>query len=599
MTNAVASARVPKRFLASSGPILVLALLQAGAFCAPAGAEPASPASAPRVRFAVLGDRVGSHVPGIYEQIVREVARLRPDFVLTVGDQIEGYVDDSLQIAAAYQEYDSLVAPLTMPLYRTPGNHDIWSALAERFYRREVGSPYRSFDQGNLHFVIADVSRWDTAALIPAEQLRWLAEDLQQHAGAAYTFVFMHKPLWFNGVSGGQPDTLHALFKRYGVDAVFTGHFHVYFSERIDGILYTSLGSSGGAMDPGPSGLGFHFGWVTVDDQGIHVAPIKLGAVLPWDECTATDQHTIASLARRGMRIAAPVAVRPDLTVADCELMLTVDNARSPVEIADTLRWSIPAGWSVAPAVMPVAVKPGSTAETRFRVACTGPLYPVPVATLDFPYRPDRRTPIPCNLKVERRVQVPRADGPPVIDGRLTDACWRNPVTRLYSPDGSDPRTDPTEFYFAYDGDYLYLGALCREREMAALVASTTDRDGGVFVEDCVGYFFSPGMDSDVVYQVYFNPLGTVFDQRITANAYDERVGDRDWNCTCQVATQRDADAWSVEVAISAASFAEQLERGAQWRLNFRRKQKRLETGADWQVPIDYDPQTYGVLVLS
>ncbi len=34
--------------------------------------------SAP-IRFAILGDRTGGMVPGVYEQMVAEVARLRPD----------------------------------------------------------------------------------------------------------------------------------------------------------------------------------------------------------------------------------------------------------------------------------------------------------------------------------------------------------------------------------------------------------------------------------------------------------------------------------------------------------------------------------------
>jgi hypothetical protein len=32
--------------------------------------------------------------------------------------------------------------------------------------------------------------------------------------------------------------------------------------------------------------------------------------------------------------------------------------------------------------------------------------------------------------------------------------------------------------------------------------------------------------------------------------------------------------------------------------LEFRRKQKRLNSAADWQVPLDYNPATYGVMVL-
>ena len=44
-------------------------------------------------RFVILGDRTGSVQPGVYEQVWREVAAEKPEFVVTVGDVIEGLVD--------------------------------------------------------------------------------------------------------------------------------------------------------------------------------------------------------------------------------------------------------------------------------------------------------------------------------------------------------------------------------------------------------------------------------------------------------------------------------------------------------------------------
>jgi DNA modification methylase len=38
---------------------------------------------------------------------------------------------------------------------------------------------------------------------------------------------------------------------------------------------------------------------------------------------------------------------------------------------------------------------------------------------------------------------------------------------------------------------------------------------------------------------------------------------------------------------------------GDEWRGNFRRKQKRLNTSADWQIPIGYEPAKYGVMILQ
>src|SRR5215471_17242593 len=55
----------------------------------------AAPADPAPLRFAILGDRTGSVQPGVYEQVWREVAAAKPEFVVTVGDLIEGSNDAS------------------------------------------------------------------------------------------------------------------------------------------------------------------------------------------------------------------------------------------------------------------------------------------------------------------------------------------------------------------------------------------------------------------------------------------------------------------------------------------------------------------------
>ena len=85
------------------------------------------------IRIAIIGDRTGGHVPGIYGEIIERIERMKPDFAITVGDQVEGYVDDTTIMIAELREYDSLVTPLPMPLYFTPGKHDIWSDLSQEF----------------------------------------------------------------------------------------------------------------------------------------------------------------------------------------------------------------------------------------------------------------------------------------------------------------------------------------------------------------------------------------------------------------------------------------------------------------------------------
>jgi hypothetical protein len=103
------------------------------------------------MRFAVIGDRTGHAQPGIYEQVLEEIQRMKPDFVLTVGDMIQGYTDDTITIKDEWEEYLKLIEPLTAPIYFTPGNHDIGDSTARELYRRYIGEPYYSFDVRGVH----------------------------------------------------------------------------------------------------------------------------------------------------------------------------------------------------------------------------------------------------------------------------------------------------------------------------------------------------------------------------------------------------------------------------------------------------------------
>ena len=185
------------------------------------------------IRFAILGDRTGGPEEGVYEQIVIEAERLKPEFVVTVGDMIVGYSTDTLELSSRWDEFLQMVKPLSVPIYYTAGNNDITYDIAEGTYRRYAGEPNYSFNHRGLHFTIFDNSRWESSGELPEKYLLWLENDLKQCQEAAYTFVFMHKPFWYKTTVQSLPDTLHTLFKAYGVDAVVTGHFHRYFSNVI------------------------------------------------------------------------------------------------------------------------------------------------------------------------------------------------------------------------------------------------------------------------------------------------------------------------------------------------------------------------------
>jgi len=567
--------------------------------CATRSARPTRMLEEYPVRFAILGDRTGNHRPGIFGQIVTEVERMKPDFVLTVGDMIEGYTGDTVRIKQEWEEYLALIEPLTSPIYHTAGNHDFLDTTALNLYRRYIGKPYYSFTRRGLHFIILDNGRYNSVTDFPKEQIDWLIDDLEMNKDASHTIVFYHIPYWIETIAQDKPDTLHTIFVKYGVDAVFTGHYHIYFSGTFDDITYTSLGSSGGGCSPGPTGLQYHFAWVTVDRDRISIAPVKMDAVLPWEELSAKEYL----LTRKAEYLAIKTGkaqVSDDLTIPKKKITITVENFNTDVALKDTLSWDVPAGWTVSPTVLPIEIEPLKTYSTSFTVKSNGNLYPTPTASRNYGYAKGKEVEIEHTLGVSRTAYAYEATEPPVIDGELKDALWKRAVTELFAPDGSSiATTDPVSFYFAWDEDNLYIAARCTEKKMDAIVATATKHDGAVYGEDCVGYFFQPVLEDGPIYQIYFNPLGTPFDQKIIVEEKTSVDVERDWNGTYEVKTFKGEDYWSIEARIPLDQLGAEAKRGKIWGVNFRRKQKRLNTSADWLVPISYDPETYGFLMMK
>jgi len=573
-------------------PVLVaISLIVASAtFAAEATTQP--------IRFAVLGDRTGDHQPGLYGKAVEEVNRLRPEFVMTVGDMIEGYTEDSTILKEEWEEYLALLEPLSVPVYHVPGNHDITSDPLEAFYERYIGVDANySFDHRGVHITIFDNSRWESSEELPQEKIDWLIDDLQKNNGADYNLVFMHKPFWYNTTALGEPDTLHSVFTAFGVDGVFTGHYHRYFSGEYDDISYTSIGASGARLPDNQFGLMQHFAWVTVDADGIHIAPILVGSVAAWDDKTADDVRFADDVNRLALAFRSAAPVSENLAVAQTEVSALVRNLSPDKTLTDTLRWEIPDNWRVTPPNLPVEIAPNDSLSVQFTVSAHGSLYPVPSLSLDVTFGDDETIEVTNSLHIAREIACQSVQSAPTIDGRLDESLWRFPVTDLFSPSGEVSDIDSTEFYWAFDEDNLYLAARCFDRVIDSLRAATVERDGAVFGEDCVGYFFQPDPANRFVYQIYINPLGAVFDQTIDFNTTTGwYTTEREFDGEYEVATDKTESYWSMEMRIPLGELGATLGESSEWRLNFRRKQKRYNSAGNWQTPIDYDPRTFGVL---
>jgi len=311
-----------------------------------------------------------------------------------------------------------------------------------------------------------------------------------------------------------------------------------------------------------------------------------------WADVQSVDRNALA-----GLRFRQPVLVGDDLRVSD-SVTLIIKNQPLETPIQDRLRWDVPIGWDVSPTTMPVSIAPGAAAEYRFAVAVAGRPFPAPKLTLRFPYAKGKSSPVTASLDVARTARCSYVKNPPVIDGKVNEKLWQKPVMDLFTNDSEAMRTDSVRFYFAADSASLYLAAVCFDPNPESVNVKATERDKGVHLDDCVGWFLLPDTSKGEIYQVYFNPNAVILDQKITVSPEGKMDVDMAWNADVDVKAAKGKNYWSVEAKVPLAQFGATAKPGQAWGLNFRRKQPGRKANADWQ-PISYDPHGLGLMLIK
>jgi hypothetical protein len=600
---------VPAATLALLLAIVAIATLVA---IAPLDVAPASAAEAagpgPEFRFALIGDRTGSATPGVWESVVDQIEMFRPAFVVSVGDQIEGYTEDPAELDRQWTGIEGILARLSVPYYFCPGNHDITTdGMVTAWKTRTHREPCYSFDHEGVHFIILDTGRWQTSEEWMRESgyADWLRTDIEKNRKARLTVAIFHKPYWYDTIADGRQDPLHNLFRENGVDYVFNGHYHNYGSGTYDGIRYTILGSSGGGIGSVDENRGvfFQFAWCAVRGDSLDWQVVRPEGVLPERCVPISDLKFLDDVATRDIQ-AEPFSLSDPAQMGPASCAVTIRSVM-PTPWTAELRWEPAPGWIITPEIAGLALRPGLGVNIPFEAKRTGSFYPLPRLRFDYPYREGHVYKYDQPLAV-RRTQpayhvIPGAAAP-TIDGSLDDPCWTRAIaaTEFGDPEGNACVIEPTTVLFAQDASNLYFAARCTQLDGPPL-ARAIERDAAVHRDDCVGFFLCADSEGKTVYQVYFNAAGTVFDQKITVEAPGRYGGEMaKWNGAYTVATQRAAGEWIVEAAIPFASLSLHAPApGERWRVNFRRKEMSRGSYADWQYPIGYEPDRFGFLLFS
>ena len=182
--------------------------------------------------FVLHSDLTGGERPGIFEIAARQMALLRPEFVISVGDLIEGGGTRE-ELIAEWQSFDERAALIGAPVVYVGGNHDLSSEAERAVWMERYGPPYYHFLFKDVLFLVLDTEdmtpeRRDIIASQRAEAVEiykskgpeafaqtpyalspervtgaiskaqgdYFVQVVKKYPDVRHTFVITHKPAW-------------------------------------------------------------------------------------------------------------------------------------------------------------------------------------------------------------------------------------------------------------------------------------------------------------------------------------------------------------------------------------------------------------------
>lgn len=218
--------------------------------------------------FSIFGDsRDGNDIYSVLQN--RSVVVGKPLAAIHLGDMIS-----TPKSSEQWPSFVSLTATYfeTQRFYPVIGNHDVEDSRSFDLFMAafpQLTMPGYEVEMiGECFCIITNSEDLEVRpGTIGPTQLAWLEEQLSSEAAqkARFRIVFTHRPPFPQHHHRDKPlqptETLHELFKKYKVAAVFAGHEHSYSRIDKEGVIYVVSGGAGSPLhkDAGPDAAFYHY----------------------------------------------------------------------------------------------------------------------------------------------------------------------------------------------------------------------------------------------------------------------------------------------------------------------------------------------------
>ena len=309
--------------------LLIILLVHAGLMMATAQQKVAS-SDKPQIndgdvfRFAIMGDRTGGMRSGIFAKAAEKVNLMQPEFVLSVGDLIDGYTTEPEVWNRQWEEFDAIINKLDMRFYYVPGNHDISNDLLKEAWEKRHGSPYYTFIYKDVLFVSLHTEDRKGGGL-GEDQIEYINRQLEANKDVRWTLIFMHRPIWAYGDQAGFEEIETVLKGRNYT--LFSGHHHHYEYQKRNGMDHYILATTGGGSHM--RGVEFgefdHITWVTMKDNGPVVAHIEFDHIYDKDIVTPDNKQMVQAL-RMGEWLKTKPVIVENTSLKTTQIPVTFSN---------------------------------------------------------------------------------------------------------------------------------------------------------------------------------------------------------------------------------------------------------------------------------
>lgn len=233
-------------------------------------------------QFLIVSDNTGGARTGVFESAVGKINLLQPEFVVSVGDLIEGYSESPEILASQWAQFESMVNRIEAPFFYAPGNHDYSNNVMADLWKKKFGRSFYHFTYKDTLFVVLNTENKHPGGgqpKIDEEQRAYLAKVLADNPKSRWTFLFMHQPVWSIGTDTGWAE-VEALLKGRPYTGI-AGHMHTYQHVERSGRDLITLGTTGGGSQLRGEAYGEfdHVTWVTMGKDGPIIANLALDGI--------------------------------------------------------------------------------------------------------------------------------------------------------------------------------------------------------------------------------------------------------------------------------------------------------------------------------